>query len=58
MNPNIKEHPRHRKATEHGRKRLFNAASQALRLRVERTLAWEDECKRLLLRFERMQQRH
>jgi len=27
-------------------------------MRVERTLAWEDKCKRLLLRFERIQQRH
>jgi hypothetical protein len=30
----------------------------ALRMRVERTLAWEDKCKRRLLRFERIQQRH
>jgi hypothetical protein len=27
-------------------------------MRVERTFAWEDRCKRLLLRFERIQQRH
>jgi hypothetical protein len=26
--------------------------------RVERTFAWEDKFKRLLLRFERIQQRH
>jgi tmRNA-binding protein len=58
MIPNIKENPRNRKATKRGRKRLFNAALQALRLRVERTLAWEDKFKRLLLRFERIQQRH
>jgi hypothetical protein len=30
----------------------------ALRMRVERTFAWEDKFKRLLLRFERIQQRH
>jgi transposase len=36
----------------------FNAAIHALRLRVERTFAWEDKFKRLLLRFERIQQRH
>jgi hypothetical protein len=30
----------------------------ALRMRVERTFAWEDKCKRRLLRFERIQQRH
>ena len=58
MIPNIKENPRHRKTTKRGRKRLFNAAIHALRLRVERTFAWEDKFKRLLLRFERIQQRH
>ena len=58
MIPNIKENPRHRKMTKRGRKRLFNAAIHALRLRVERTFAWEDKFKRLLLRFERIQQRH
>jgi transposase len=58
MMPNIKENPRHRKTTKRGRKRLFNAAIHALRMRVERTFAWEDKFKRLLLRFERMQQRH
>jgi transposase len=56
--PNIKENRRHRKATKRGRKRLFNAAIHALRMRVERTFAWEDKFKRLLLRFERIQQRH
>ena len=58
MIPNIKENPRNRKATKRGRKRLFNAAIHALRERVERTFAWEDKCKRLLLRFEYIQQRH
>jgi transposase len=56
--PHIKEHPRNRKGTKRGRKRLFNAAIHALRMRVERTFAGEDKCKRLLLRFERIQQRH
>jgi len=58
MIPNIKENPRNRKTTKRGRTRLFNAAIHALRLRVERTFAWEDKFKRLLLRFERLQQRH
>ncbi len=58
MVPNIKENPHNRKATKHGRKRLFNEAIHALRMRVERTFAWEDTFKRLLLRFEHMQQRH
>jgi hypothetical protein len=38
--------------------RFFNAAIHALRMHVERTCAWEDTFKRLLLRFERIQQRH
>jgi hypothetical protein len=56
--PNIPENPRNRKHPKRGRKRFFNAALHALRLRVERTFAWEDKFKRLLLRFERIQQRH
>ena len=56
--PNIKEHPRNRKTTKRGRRRLFNEAIHTLRMRVERTFAWEDKFKRLLLRFERIQQRH
>jgi transposase len=58
MIPNIKEHPRHRQTTKRGWKRLFNEAIHTLRARVERTFAWEDKVKRLLLRFERIQQRH
>ncbi len=56
--PNIKENPRNRKTPKRGRKRFFNAVIHALRMRVERTFAWEDKFKRLLLRFERLQQRH
>jgi len=56
--PNIKENPRNRKTTKRGRKRFFNEAIHVLRMRVERTFAWEDKFKRLLLRFERIQHRH
>ena len=56
--PNIKENPRNRKTPKRGRKRFFNEAIHALRMRVERTFAWEDKFKRLLLRFEWSQQRH
>src|SRR5439155_15211857 len=56
--PNIKETPRNRKTPKRGRKRLFNKAIHALRERVERTFAWEDKYKRLLLRFEHFQRRH
>ena len=58
MIPNIKENPRNRKRTKRGRKRFFNTAIHALRTRVDRTFAWEDKFKRLLLRFEHLQQRH
>jgi transposase len=58
MIPNITENPRNRKTTKRGRKRLFNTVIHALRAQVERTFAWEDKFKRLLLRFERIQQRH
>jgi transposase len=58
MIPNITENPRNRKRTKRGRKRLFNEAIHALRTRVDRTFAWEDKFKRLLLRFEHIQQRH
>jgi hypothetical protein len=56
--PNIPENPRNRTRPKRGWKRLFNAAIHALRMRVERTFAWEDKFKRLLLRFEHIQQRH
>ena len=58
MIPNMKQNAHNRKATKRGRTRLFNAAIDALRMRVERTFAWEDKFKRLLLRFERIQQWH
>jgi transposase len=58
MIPNIKENPRNRKQMKRGRKRLFNEAIHALRTRVDRTFAWEDKFKRLLLRFEHIQHRH
>ena len=55
--PHITANPRHRKRPKRGRQRLVNATSQARRLCVERTCAWEDQCTRRLLRFERIQQR-
>jgi Transposase DDE domain len=58
MIPNIKENPRNRTTPKRGRKRFFNQAIHALRERVERTFAWEDKFKRLLLRFEHLQRRH
>jgi transposase len=58
MIPNIKENQRNRKVPKRGRKRFFNQAIHALRERVERTCAWEDKCKRLLLCFAYLQCRH
>lgn len=58
MIPNITENPRNRKQTKRGRKRFVNAAIQAWRTRVDRTFAWEDQFKRVLLRFEPLQPRH
>jgi hypothetical protein len=43
--PNIPENPRNRKRPKRGRKRFFNATIHALRMRVERTFAWEDKFK-------------
>jgi transposase len=58
MVPNIPENKRNRKKPKPGPKRIFDAAIHSLRLAVERTFAWEDKFKRLLLRFERIQSRH
>ena len=58
MVPNIPENKRNRKKTKPGPKRMFNEVIHTLRLTVERTFAWEDKFKRLLLRFERIQSRH
>ncbi len=57
-NTNIPENKRNRKKTKPGPKRLFDAGIHKLRLAIERTFAWEDKFKRLLLRFERIQSRH
>jgi transposase len=52
--PNIKETPRNRKPEmpKRGRPRLWDEAVYALRFAVERTFAWEDKFRRLLIRFE------
>ena len=42
----------------HGLGRMVNNLTMPLRDRVERTFAWEDKFKRLLLRFEYIQKRH
>jgi hypothetical protein len=56
--PNIKENPRKPEDPEARAKALFQSRHPFLRLCVERTFAWEDKFKRLLLRLEFTQQRH
>lgn len=58
LKPNIKENPRNRQKPTRGRKRFFDVALYKLRFIVERTFAWEDKFKRLLLRFETKQSHH
>jgi len=58
LKPNIKENPRNRQKLKRGRKRFFDNALYKLRFIVERTFAWEDKFKRLLLRFETKQSHH
>jgi transposase len=58
LKPTIKENPRNRQKPKRGRKRFVAAALDKLRFTVERTFAWKDKFKRLLLRFETKQSRH
>ena len=58
LRPNLKENPRNRQKPKRGRKRFFDNALYKLRFIVERTFAWEDKFKRLLLRFETKQIHH
>jgi hypothetical protein len=58
LKPTIKENPRNRQTPKRGRKRFFDAVLYKLRFIVERTFAWEDKVKRLLLRFETKQSHH
>lgn len=51
--PNIAENRRGRKKPKRGRKRLFNEKIYKNRFGTERTWAWVDKFKRLLIRFER-----
>ena len=51
--PNIPENKRNRKRSKPGPKRLFDKAIYASRFCTERTFAWIDKFKRLLIRFER-----
>lgn len=51
--PNIAENKRHRKRPKRGRKRLFNPEIYRHRFASERSFAWIDKFRALLLRFDR-----
>jgi transposase len=50
--PNIAENKRHRKYVKLGRKRLFNPSVYKQRFGSERTFAWIDKFRALLVRFD------
>lgn len=51
--PNMPENKRNRKGTKRGRKRQFNAEAYKRRFVSERSFAWIDKFRALLLRFDR-----
>jgi len=51
--PNIDENKRNRKTVKRGRKRLFNSEVYKLRFISERSFAWVDKFRALLVRFYR-----
>lgn len=51
--PNIPENQRNRKQAKRGRKRLFETAIYKLRFTSERSFAWIDKFRALLIRFDR-----
>jgi transposase len=53
IKPNIKENPRNRKKVKRDRKRDFNEESYKNRFVIERTFAWLDKFRTLVIRYER-----
>jgi hypothetical protein len=51
--PNIPENKRRRKTPKRGRKRLFNADIYKRRFTSERSFAWVDKFRAVLIRFDR-----
>jgi Transposase DDE domain len=51
--PNICENKRNRKSTKRGRKRLFDATIYKQRFTSERSFAWIDKFRALLIRYDR-----
>lgn len=52
--PNISENKRGRKKPKRGRKRYFNSDVYKNRFSIERTFAWVDKFRALIIRFERL----
>lgn len=52
--PNIKENPHNRKSARRGPKRLFNHEIYKRCFSIERTFAWVDKFRALLIRFDRL----
>ena len=53
VHPNIPENKRNRKTVKRGRKRHFNRELYQQRFVIERTFAWIDKFRTLVIRFER-----
>jgi transposase len=56
IKPNIKENLRNRKKPKHGRRRFFDENIYKKRFVNERTFAWLDSFKTLLIRFDKLDQ--
>ena len=54
IEPNLKENIRNRKKPKRGRKRFFNESVYKRRFVNERTFAWLDSFRTLLVRFDKL----
>lgn len=52
IKPNVKENKRNRKKNKRGRKRFFDQEAYLKRFCVERTFAWLDAFRSLIIRYE------
>jgi transposase len=52
LKPNIKENKRNRKKTKRGKKRWFDKVLYKSRFTVERSFAWADKFRRIVIRYE------
>lgn len=52
LKPNVKENPRNRKRPKRGRKGYFDKELYESRFISERSFAWEDKFRRILVRYD------